>query len=152
MGQRYTEKFVNRVFVYGSLMRGFALHDIYAYDASTVEECYTDGLLFDLGDYPALVAGEGIVYGELMEFSDIDKILMRFDELEGYNGEGYLNFFERVMVNVTLLNCGSKISAWTYVYAGDVEDKNCIEEGDWKEYYHYKEFYDLKSSYNKRAD
>ena len=98
MGKRYVEKGVNKVFVYGALMKDFPLHDIYAFDASMIRKGYVDGELYDFGDYPVLVWGESIVYGELLEFDDIDKALMRLDELEGYNGEGGDNYFERILV------------------------------------------------------
>ena len=41
------------LFVYGTLMRGFRLHDVLASRAAFVGEGLVQGLLFDLGRYPA---------------------------------------------------------------------------------------------------
>ena len=73
---------------------------------------------------------------------------LRLDELEGYNGEGGDNYLERVLVDVTLLSDGTRVSAWTYFYTGDVEDREQIEEGDWREYFLYRGF-DAKGTLRK---
>lgn len=61
------------VAVYGSLMRGFGLSDA----PEGLEEllidrgsCVISGKLYDLGDYPGLVPGDGNVNGELYEVRD----------------------------------------------------------------------------------
>jgi gamma-glutamylcyclotransferase (GGCT)/AIG2-like uncharacterized protein YtfP len=117
-----------RVFVYGTLMKGFPLHHrlrngMYLGQA-TLEgyEMYAVGG----GGYPAIVPGTGTVHGELYEVDE--GTLYSLDLVEG---EGYL--FRKEWVEVVKED-GRKTRAWVYVYLRPLTGENRrIPSGDWKE-------------------
>jgi gamma-glutamylcyclotransferase (GGCT)/AIG2-like uncharacterized protein YtfP len=81
-------------------------------------------LLYDLGKYPGIVEGDGEVVGEVYEISE--KKLKELDWIEGVP-----DLFRRELIEVVLEN-GETISAYTYIYNGDVEEGELIPSGDWK--------------------
>ena len=112
MGEKY-EKIYN-VFVYGTLMRGEANHDYYLHDDWFVGKASLSGYdMYDIGAFPGIVLGAGIIPGELYEVDD--ETLQNLDYLEG---EGSL--YIRECVPVTMAT-GETIQAFIYVYNGDVE-------------------------------
>ena len=99
---------------------------------SYVGRCEISGCLFDLGDYPGLLLGEGIVHAELYEIGDAS-VIQRLDAYELYDSddpEGSL--YIRRLVRLARPDC----DAWLYVYNRDVSEKACITSGDWKRYRH----------------
>jgi gamma-glutamylcyclotransferase (GGCT)/AIG2-like uncharacterized protein YtfP len=92
---------MQRVFVYGTLKKGFANHDrIFAGCNIKITPAWTYGELYDLGYFPAMTEGNNKVHGELIEFDD-PKVLRKIDQLEGYRKKGcHLNFYERERVTV----------------------------------------------------
>lgn len=137
---------VTKVFVYGSLRS-----DMYNYKK------YLDGKVIDnqkgtiKGDlfhldgkgentgYPAVIPGEGIVKGELMEFKAFHATLDELDELESYKEDNIeQNEYNRKLVDVTLED-GSTVKAYYYEYnlnADCNKDDNRVpvKDGDWKEF------------------
>jgi gamma-glutamylcyclotransferase (GGCT)/AIG2-like uncharacterized protein YtfP len=115
--------------VYGSLRAGHGLPE-----APEVQHalrargpCVIRGRLVDLGDYPGLLDGPGLVQGELFEVLDPD-VLRTLDAYEEYDpgdpaGSAYLRRA------VTLLR--PAIDAWVYIYNGDVDGLPVIASGDW---------------------
>lgn len=102
------------VFVYGTLKPGLRYHYL-AEQAGTFdkEEAHLDG--FDLyhlepENYPALVRGEGRVYGWRYTYADIDAALKVFDHLEGVHLEP--PEYERVAASAQ--PSGEKV--WVYLY------------------------------------
>jgi len=88
----------------------------------------TSGRLIDLGDYPGLIEGDGVVVGEL--FLLPSAALERIDDLEGFDPhdiEGSL--FVREEREVHLPSQNSRFGAWTYrwPHGGGTP----IERGDW---------------------
>ena len=77
---------VHAVFVYGTLMRGGSRGALWPRRPLRVERAKAQGVLYDLGPYPAMVAGEGQVGGELWEFApaDMAETLHRLDQVEVY--------------------------------------------------------------------
>ena len=106
---------MHRLFVYGTLKKGFANHDrIFAGYDIKITSAWTYGELYDLGWFPALTAGRKKVLGEIIEFDDPD-ILQKIDRLEGYKGkDDPFNFYDRVKVNV-FVNSNTPITAWIYL-------------------------------------
>ncbi|MDO4686530.1 MAG: gamma-glutamylcyclotransferase family protein, partial [Corynebacterium sp.] len=95
-----------KLFVYGTLKSGQENHH-YCADAISKEPAIIQGRLFDYGEYPALVLGGGVVYGELLTFAD-DSVLPVLDELE----EVEYGVYERSMQPV---HVGTQIvEAWVY--------------------------------------
>lgn len=72
------------IFVYGSLRYGFELHHLIA-KSRFVGLGYIEGYeMYNLGNYPGIVKGDGIVWGEVYE---IDDNLIKFlDEVEDFKG------------------------------------------------------------------
>ena len=80
---------VRFIFVYGSLMEGF-FNSEKALKGKVEKriKAKTKGRLYHLieKEYPALVDGEDVVYGELLIMKDLENILPILDEIEKYYG------------------------------------------------------------------
>lgn len=100
---------VDRLFVYGSLKRGAWLSHHLTDDLVEVNEASIEGVMLDLGRYPGYRPGPGRVWGELCTVREIDSVLGRLDEVEGFRGFGRPeSIFRRVLVEI-----GGEL-AWTY--------------------------------------
>jgi gamma-glutamylcyclotransferase (GGCT)/AIG2-like uncharacterized protein YtfP len=93
-----------------------------------VGPCQINGRLVDLGSYPGLIVGDGIVEAELYEVTD-DAVFRRLDPFEGYDPR-YLRTSLYVRRRVRLVN--PRLDAWAFFYNQDVEGKPIIETGSWK--------------------
>jgi gamma-glutamylcyclotransferase (GGCT)/AIG2-like uncharacterized protein YtfP len=88
----------DKVFVYGTLRRGFDNYNLIEKDVKSVTAAKMRGILYDLGDYPAMIAGEGVVVGEILEFTDPVRAFHVMDLLEEFDSPGHRdNEYERVM-------------------------------------------------------
>ncbi len=111
------------LFVYGTLKRSFSLHK-YLQGACFLGEGYIKGFeMYDLGSYPGIVPGNGIVYGEVYQVYPADLALV--DEIEA-EGEEY----QRRLVPVFLAS-GDVLEAFVYVYLGDVSLRPVVANGIW---------------------
>jgi gamma-glutamylcyclotransferase (GGCT)/AIG2-like uncharacterized protein YtfP len=101
---------MHKVFVYGSLKKGFGNHSL-----------LTDSHY--LGPYPGVVSGEGIIHGELYEVDDTT--FSRLDRLEGYP-----SFYGR---EETPINIGEdQVIAWMYTLPDTWHTgSRVIESGVW---------------------
>lgn len=89
--------------------------------------CIIPGTLFDLGDYPGLILGEGRVAGELFGVRDAS-VMPRLDAYEDYwPGEPQRSRYERVRISLVT----PARSAWVYVWRRAVDPARRIESGDW---------------------
>ena len=111
------------LFAYGTLMRGYPLHGVLARRTTLVGPARVKGRLVDLGAYPGLVNGAGIVHGELYRFDD-PELLCDLDREEGYN-------FHRRRTTVTHAN-GRRARAWVYRYRGSRRAAAPIPYGDYR--------------------
>ena len=93
---------VSSIFVYGTLRREQIRGRCWPRQPIVVFDRFVIGQLFDLGPYPALVRGQGVVGGELWQFAheDLEETLRVLDEIEGYLGPGRRNLYERDIVSV----------------------------------------------------
>lgn len=116
------------LFVYGTLRRGGvnAITKLYP-DAEFVGDASVDGMLYDMGGYPALVlAGDGArILGEVYRIDETT--LASLDEFEA-DAE-----YDRERIEVDLN--GDLVSCWIYrpepqMCAG----KRAVAGGDWIEY------------------
>jgi gamma-glutamylaminecyclotransferase len=109
-----------RVFVYGTLKRGFGNHRLLA-RAALVGEATIRGSMHDLGAFPAVaIDGKaGTVHGELF---DVDSPTMeRLDRLEGTP-----HFYQRKLVHT------SAGEAWVYVMASaKLAGRPVVSGGRW---------------------
>jgi gamma-glutamylcyclotransferase (GGCT)/AIG2-like uncharacterized protein YtfP len=118
------------VAVYGSLRNGLALVDTpdLARYLTEAGSCKIGGVLYDLGEYPALVPGHGTVIGELFRVEDT-QVFRTLDEYEQYDPHGrddslYIRRCVRLKEPST--------DVWVYFYNGDVSDKEVVPSGDWR--------------------
>ena len=111
---RIMNRHCRRVFVYGTLMKGEANHHYYLQNETCLGKATASGFeMYDIGAFPGIVQGEGLIPGELYEVSH--ETLRKLDYLEG---EGSL--YIRKSVSVKLSN-GKKAFAWIYIYNDSVD-------------------------------
>ena len=86
------------------------------------------GVLYDLGDYPAMILGNGDVNGEVYRVNDMFQFIQHLDQIEGNVGDNPL--FDR---RIQLIN-SEKGQIWAYVYhyARPIESFRKIESGSWR--------------------
>lgn len=86
---------INKIFVYGSLKEGYALH-WHLRTARSLGDGMVKGFLFHLDQYPALVLGETAptVFGEVYEGTET--LIEGLDRVEGHP-----DFYTRVAVRIT---------------------------------------------------
>lgn len=101
-----------KLFVYGTLRVGRSNYGAIARFVLDVEPATTEGVLMNLGNFPALVPGPrpGIVEGEVLTVQP--DALETTDQIEGVNH----GFYERRQIEACLEN-GTVVQAWTYFYA-----------------------------------
>jgi gamma-glutamylcyclotransferase (GGCT)/AIG2-like uncharacterized protein YtfP len=111
----------DRLFVYGTLMRGFdhPMAKLLSANADFLGDATCRGKLYLVRHYPGLVLSDNagdIVHGELFRLRARDELLREFDMYEAC-GEGFKppTQYVREMLQVTLVD-GSASEAWTYLY------------------------------------
>lgn len=122
---------MERVFAYGTLKRGERNHPLVAPYLRRVLPGFVEGFhLYHLPRgphrpyaYPAMVPGEGRVYGEV--FCLASEALPLLDALEE-EGEEY----RRVRVRVETEE--GPLEAWAYLYLGGLEGALPLPQGVWK--------------------
>ena len=124
----------DRLFVYGTLMRGFdrPMAKLLAANADFVGEASCRGRLYLIKHYPGLVPSDDsadVVHGELFRLRERDALLREFDMYEAC-GEGFKppTEYVREMLQLTLAD-GTPAEAWTYVYNWPVAQRVRIESG-----------------------
>jgi gamma-glutamylcyclotransferase (GGCT)/AIG2-like uncharacterized protein YtfP len=123
----------DRLFVYGTLMRGFdhPMAQLLSRSADFIGEARCQGRLYLVKHYPGLVLSNessDVVFGELYRLRAPDELLREFDMYEAC-GEGFAAPTEyiRQMLAVTLGDGASE--AWTYIYNWPVAHLPRIESG-----------------------
>ena len=105
---------VVKLFVYGSLKPGFsnyALIERFVHDARSGR---IRGILADLGSFPALIPGDGLVEGVVLELDQA--ALAITDRIEGYAPKRDTCLYWRKQV-VLELDDGGQVTAWVYEFA-----------------------------------
>ena len=128
----------DRLFVYGTLMRGFdhPMATLLSRSADFLGQATCRGRLYLIKHYPGLVLSNDpadIVFGELYRLRERDALLEEFDMYEAC-GEGFAEptQYIRQMLPVTLEQ-GETIDVWTYIYNWPVADLKRIESGRFME-------------------
>lgn len=82
----------------------------------------TEGVLVDLGAFPALIPGDGIVEGVLLELDD--KAMAITDRLEGFHPDRDRSLYLRKEVPVQL-DESKQVTAWIYEFSdpSNIEDQ-----------------------------
>jgi gamma-glutamylcyclotransferase (GGCT)/AIG2-like uncharacterized protein YtfP len=125
------ESTVHELFIYGTLMPGLRLQ-AEMQGAEHLGPGRVPGRLVDVGRYPGLLQGDGLVVGEVYRVSDDH--LARLDAVEdmvpGERGASQY-WRERVRVRDGAL-AGQPV--WTYVYNLPVDGLTPIPHGDYRRY------------------
>jgi len=124
----------DRLFVYGTLMRGYVhpMAKLLSANAEFLGEASCRGRLYMVKHYPGLVlsdAADEIVHGELYRLRAADALLREFDMYEAC-GEGFPEptQYVRKMISVTLAG-GAPSEVWTYLYNWPVAELKLIKSG-----------------------
>jgi len=111
----------DRLFVYGTLMRGFdhPMAQLLSRSADFIGEARCRGRLYLVKHYPGLVLSDDsteVVFGELYRLHQPRELLREFDMYEAC-GEGFAKptQYVRQMLQVTRDGQAAE-EAWTYVY------------------------------------
>lgn len=127
----------DRVFVYGTLLRGKCNAGLLEFGANilSVREASISGRLFDLGPFPGVLPAreEGdVVAGEIYRLADLEASLRILDRLEGFQGYGRTdNIYRRSLIRA-VTGDGNRELAWVYIYLRPVRGPR-IASGDWRE-------------------
>ncbi|MEY9879839.1 gamma-glutamylcyclotransferase (GGCT)/AIG2-like uncharacterized protein YtfP [Bradyrhizobium sp. USDA 328] len=137
--QRWNTMGSDRLFVYGTLMRGFdhPMARLLAGHADFLGEVTCRGRLVLVKHYPGLLLSDAptdLVHGELFRLRVPDELLRELDMYEAC-GEGFPEPTEylRQLVDVTRAD-GATEKAWTYVYNWSVTGLPRIESGRFLEH------------------
>jgi gamma-glutamylcyclotransferase (GGCT)/AIG2-like uncharacterized protein YtfP len=111
----------DRLFVYGTLMRGFdhPMAQLLSRSAEFIGEARCQGRLYRVKHYPGLVLSNeasDLVFGELYRLRAREELLREFDMYEAC-GEGFAapTEYVRQLLAVTSED-GAVSEAWTYLY------------------------------------
>lgn len=120
-----------RVAVYGTLMQGQGGQELagVAGGMTYLGPCQLRGDLYDLGEYPGLVEGDGWIRGEVFSLRD-RSVLQRLDAYEGCVEGNPSSLFIRRSVHVA----GHEESCWVYYYNGTAGEGVRVANGDWAAY------------------
>jgi gamma-glutamylcyclotransferase (GGCT)/AIG2-like uncharacterized protein YtfP len=123
----------DRLFVYGTLMRGFdhPMAQLLSRSADFIGEAKCRGRLYLVKHYPGLVlsdAADDVVFGEVFRLRRPAELLREFDMYEAC-GENFPEptQYVRQMLPVTLDGAASE--AWTYIYNWPVAHLTRIASG-----------------------
>jgi gamma-glutamylcyclotransferase (GGCT)/AIG2-like uncharacterized protein YtfP len=124
----------DRLFVYGTLMRGFdhPMARLLSANADFIGRATCRGRLYLVKHYPGLVLSDDpadLVFGELYRLRERDAMLREFDMYEAC-GEGFAPPTEylRQILQVAL-DDGAVSEVWTYLYNWPVTDLPRIASG-----------------------
>ncbi len=124
----------NRLFVYGTLMRGFdhPMAQLLSRSADFIGEARCQGRLYLVKHYPGLVLSDhpaDVVFGELYRLRAPDELLREFDMYEAC-GEGFAEPTEYVRQMLPVTSEGRSVDeAWTYLYNWPVARLSRIVSG-----------------------
>lgn len=117
------------LFVYGTLLPGHGNHARISDHVRHARPGTIQGILVDLGAFPALVHGEGIVKGMLLDVED--EAIRITDFIEGCRPDSDDSLYVREQVQVAL-DDGNTMTAWTYFFArpGRITDRPRLAIGN----------------------
>jgi gamma-glutamylcyclotransferase (GGCT)/AIG2-like uncharacterized protein YtfP len=126
---------IEKVFVYGTLRRGYQLHEHLLEPRSRyLGPGKIRGRLYDLGEYPGALPADGpgdVVAGEVYELTDPESQLRVLDELEEFDpSKPEESLFVRRTTDV-VLDSGRKVQAWTYFLPRQPPRARRIPSGDY---------------------
>ncbi|PVU77691.1 gamma-glutamylcyclotransferase [Acidianus hospitalis] len=118
------------LFAYGTLRYGFELHHLLK-DSRFVGLGFIEGYkMYDIGNYPGVVRGDGIVWGEVYEIKD--ELISLLDEVEDYKGRPddlYIREKTRVYFDQKRRYYIDNVNFYRYNHGIEFRDE--IEPGDY---------------------
>jgi len=128
---------IQKLFVYGTLRRGFALHSRLAkLEARYLGRGRIAGDLYNLGAYPGAVPSRSrgkAVEGEVYELQDPEKQLKTLDRAEEFNPAlPERSLFIRQKATVRLTG-GKRVRAWVYFLPRRPSKARILSSGDFAE-------------------
>ncbi|MGM0410509.1 MAG: gamma-glutamylcyclotransferase family protein [Bacillota bacterium] len=121
----------NKIFTYGTLMRGESNFNFWKKSGANIKEIkkgiFLNGIMYDLGKYPAVQKGNNNIYGEIFIIDNISDCIKRIDYLESkYNRK----ICEIIDENNNKQNC------WVYLYKNNYSIKrfSVIKSGNWRKH------------------
>ncbi len=132
-----TKRSSQRLFIYGTLRKGFALHShIERLGARYVGKGKIHGSLYSLGEFPGAVrcsSGSDEIIGEVYELQDGDRHLEQLDAVEEFYPDRLdKSLFVRSMTTVRMLD-GRTLKAWSYFLPKKPSKGRPIYSGDYGE-------------------
>ena len=123
----------DRLFVYGTLMRGFdhPMAQLLSRSADFIGEARCRGRLYQVKHYPGLVLSDDaddVVFGELYRLYRPTELLREFDMYEAC-GEGFVEPTEYVRRMLPVMRDDGAAEAWTYLYNWPVAHLTRIASG-----------------------
>ncbi len=124
---------LDRLFVYGTLMRGFdhPMAQLLSRSADFIGEARCQGRLYLVKHYPGLVLSDDpadVVFGELYRLRAPDELLREFDMYEAC-GEGFAEPTEYIRQRLRVRLDDAQAEAWTYIYNWPVAQLSRIASG-----------------------
>ena len=98
-------------------------------ESTCIGPARTSGMLLNLGEYPGLVDGPGIVHGALIRLHTPALTLLWLDAYEAVTGSQH-DEYRRVSRDITLSH-GETILAQTYLFIGPRAGHVVIQTGSW---------------------
>ena len=119
------------LFVYGTLLKGMERESLLNV-SQYISPAMLQAQLFDLGDYPGMKVGKGVVVGELYEIDQVT--LDALDRLEGYRPyRDKDSLYLRREVEIQRMD-GVGVQASCYFYNHGVKNQNLIINGDYRRF------------------
>ena len=121
------------LFAYGTLIPGCepAQMNSICSRLEFVAEATARGILYDLGAFPGVVEGDGIVRGVVLRVPHD-----AWAAMDAYEGcpipGGDDGLFRRIITRATL-DRGEELNCWLYVYARDVRGRRIVASGGWRQ-------------------
>ena len=118
-------------FVYGTLKVGGVFAEHFDIHRLSTEKATLKGMrLYNIGWFPGILHGRGVVVGELHEYKEPDTVMVQMDQIEGYNG-GKSSLFNREYKTV-ITESGKEVKAVVYIYNNKPSpEMKVIENGVW---------------------
>jgi gamma-glutamylcyclotransferase (GGCT)/AIG2-like uncharacterized protein YtfP len=129
---------LDRLFVYGTLMRGFdhPMSKLLSQSADWLGAAQCRGRLYMIKHYPGLLLSDqpgDVVHGELYRLYQPRELLVTFDDYEGCGPTfAQPTAYLRQVLPVTLAGGGVN-EAWTYIYNWPVAETKRIASGKFLE-------------------
>lgn len=119
-----------KLFVYGTLLKGLERESVLA-ESKYLGTVVIQARMFNLGNYPGIIDGEGQVIGEIYEIDQ--PTLNKLDQVEGYFPDEPKGS-EYIRKEVRIVSTEIEDTVVAYFYNQQVEESDRILSGDYRKY------------------